>query len=560
MSENRDGVDELQELLAALREDVITEAQAERLTSLLRESPEARQTYIRYMAIAAHLHGGGLDSVTALVKQQGISDSGERLADELPAVAAGLPVAVEAFGGFPSPLPSLGSFAFSYAAAAVIVGVGLLVGWACEVSAPHLGQQRFASGIARPAETSMPSRSGRIAVGRVNGTVECRWADPRQAPVGFDRIVIGQKYALISGLIEISYDSGAKVILQGPCSYEVESRTGGYLSFGRLTARVEKRVEGGRRKAEGNEELMAHGPSLKNNHQSSIINHQSPFPLPPSPLFFVRTPTATVADLGTEFGLEVDRSGASRTHVFKGKVELRVAGGDGKAATVVPLGEDESARVDVGQDRVAAVTRPKYQADPFVRQMPKRVRIKFFNTGVGLKVGSSDPHWEVHARSDDANFTPRQAIVSGAGYSMWLANQGDRSQWISVAVGESVVPDRVVYTFRTTFDLRKSRPSTAVLHGWFVVDNHIRAIRLNGREFPVPKHGPEEFGFFHSFSIDRGFVEGVNVLEFDVENGLPQESSPSQSPMGLLVELDGSVLSAWPEPSANTAHTEKQRN
>ena len=62
----------------------------------------------------------------------------------------------------------------------------------------------------------------------------------------------------------------------------------------------------------------------------------------------------------------------------------------------------------------------------------------------------------------------------------------------------SPLPNGVVYTFRTSFDLKGMRPSTAVLHGRFaVLDNHVRAIRLNGGEIPVPRHGYEEFGFFH---------------------------------------------------------------
>ena len=39
--------------------------------------------------------------------------------------------------------------------------------------------------------------------------------------------------------MEITYDTGAKVILQGPVTYEVQSKDGGYLSLGKLTARVE---------------------------------------------------------------------------------------------------------------------------------------------------------------------------------------------------------------------------------------------------------------------------------------------------------------------------------
>ena len=90
--------------------------------------------------------------------------------------------------------------------------------------------------------------------------------------------------------MEITYDTGAKVILQGPCTYEVESPAGGFLSVGKLTARVEKKEE----RRTKNEELSA-------SRSSFLIPHS---------YFAVRTPTATVTDLGTEFGVEVSEAGA----------------------------------------------------------------------------------------------------------------------------------------------------------------------------------------------------------------------------------------------------------
>ncbi len=42
----------------------------------------------------------------------------------------------------------------------------------------------------------------------------------------------------------------------------------------------------------------------------------------PNPKFVVRTPTATVTDLGTEFGVEVARNGRTSTHVFLGAVRM----------------------------------------------------------------------------------------------------------------------------------------------------------------------------------------------------------------------------------------------
>ena len=98
---------------------------------------------------------------------------------------------------------------------------------------------------------------------------DCRWADPQAAPPGTSAVPLGQQYALRAGLMEISYDSGAKVILQGPCTYEVDSPSGGFLSLGKLTARVEKR---GRRKGRGQKS------GIRN--QKSLIPY--PFPLSPS--------------------------------------------------------------------------------------------------------------------------------------------------------------------------------------------------------------------------------------------------------------------------------------
>ena len=107
--------------------------------------------------------------------------------------------------------------------------------------------------------------------------------------------------------MEITYDTGAKVILQGPVTYEVESQ-GGFLSVGKLTARVEKKTEGGGRRAE------------------NISNPQS---LIPNPLFAIRTPTATVTDLGTEFGVTVSGDGLTQVHVLQGVVEAQIIGRDG---------------------------------------------------------------------------------------------------------------------------------------------------------------------------------------------------------------------------------------
>ena len=189
--------------------------------------------------------------------------------------------------------------------------------------------------------------------------VDCKWN-------GGSRVSLGQKCELASGLMEITYDTGAKVILQGPVTYSVETN-GGYLAVGKLTGKLEKKVVSG--------QWPVVSKSNINNPQSSISNPHYPLSTIP---FTIRTPTATVTDLGTEFGVEVNKQGATTSHVFRGSVELQVASADGNAeGDARVLHENQSARVDNAAIRAAAhrvtVFVPSAKPVKFVRKIPKRV-------------------------------------------------------------------------------------------------------------------------------------------------------------------------------------------
>jgi hypothetical protein len=246
----------------------------------------------------------------------------------------------------------------AYLVATVIFGLGLLIGAYVHVSQPVQ--------VAR--QPLLPSRSAAEGkdefVGRVTGMVDCQWADPHTAVPGLVAVPLGRKYELAFGLMEITYNTGAKVILQGPVTYEVESKAGGYLSVGKLTARLEKKAE---------ENSTGSNPqSLIPNPSRSTIHH---------PLFTIKTPTATVTDLGTEFGVEVDKQGGTTSHVFRGLVELRPASDDGtgKAAARV-LHENESARVENDGGNRVSMLGPAAKPADFVRKISKQSQtIKTFD-------------------------------------------------------------------------------------------------------------------------------------------------------------------------------------
>ncbi len=175
--------------------------------------------------------------------------------------------------------------------------------------------------------------------------------------------------------------------------------------------------------------------------------------------------------------------------------------------------------------------------------MPTRVAIKLFSTGVGLREGEPDPHWWLVARSDDPHFKPRPAVVTSYDVRFYLAVDPLRSQYLSTGNGLPDLPNGVIYTFRTTFEIAGPYQGGALLWGWFIADNHVKAIRLNGKNMPVPEHADDNFAQPHDFSVRSGFADGSNVLEIDVENDSAADRAEKRttSPMLLRVELEGSA-------------------
>ena len=325
-------------------------------------------------------------------------------------------------------------------------------------------------------------------------------------------------------------------------TYEVEAN-GGYLAVGKLTGKLEKKVASGQWPVVS--DSIIRQSRHTRNHATTISNPQSPIPNP----FVIRTPTATVTDLGTEFGVEVQSSGVTETQVFRGRGRAcALPAPNGKETSTVLRPEHGTARVEVGGDQTATVRYTAGKPSAFVRQIPelKRIPIRVFNTGVKAAEGQPDPHWQIVAVSNDPKFQARPALVSRSDPG-WLDNDPACSQWVSLVGDASYVPN-VTYTFRTTFDLTGGRPDTAILRGNFLADDSLRTIRLNGRAMAVRWQDEGEFRTPHWFSITRGFVAGINVLEFDVKNGAWGVPESSSGPMGLRVELEGSVRQDWEKP------------
>ena len=168
--------------------------------------------------------------------------------------------------------------------------------------------------------------------------------------------------------------------------------------------------------------------------------------------------------------------------------------------------------------------------------------IPVFNTGVnnsgGLLPNSAvDSHYSVIAAPG-----PYTTAFTGNGVVLptgWIA-EGPTSRWIGVTSFMGEWRPTGTYTFRTTFDLTGLDSSSASLSLSIASDNNCDVF-LNGVHTGIatPFAG---FSSFSSYSVNSGFLAGINTLDFSVfELG--------STPSGLRVELTGTA-NVVPEPTS----------
>jgi hypothetical protein len=178
---------------------------------------------------------------------------------------------------------------------------------------------------------------------------------------------MGQEIALTSGLMKITYDTGAKVILQGPVTYVIESKNGGFMSIGKLVGSVTTADAKG---------------------------------------FAIRTPNAIVTDLGTEFGVEVDENRITQTHVFVGAVQVGPIGeqqGDVPSPQMVSAGQHVEVGVKGNVRFIHGEKDVEKSPSRFIRTIPADTSVK---DAYAKLVLSMDP--VVYYRMDHWPATDRQ--------------------------------------------------------------------------------------------------------------------------------------------------------
>lgn len=179
---------ELTQLANALADGVMTEAQRVRLNEMLRGSEEARQFYTRFAGL-----GASLCDYAAELQTEEVAPAKPKIIHHPMAWWVGI------------------------GAAAAAVTIALL--WP-------------AKPVTQQAES----------VAWITGATEAQWSADALQPG--DSLSQGQRLELASGMAEVTFDSGARVVIEGPASLDIESAWSAGLRSGAATASVPNEAAG----------------------------------------------------------------------------------------------------------------------------------------------------------------------------------------------------------------------------------------------------------------------------------------------------------------------------
>ncbi|MCA9235585.1 MAG: FecR domain-containing protein [Planctomycetales bacterium] len=299
--------DRLIELIGALCNGVISDADGGRLDEVLRDSAAARTIYTNYMWMHGSLYGDAGELLQGAAGRQAADDDPEV---DAPSTGRRVDARNTARGSQPAQdLPARRRGGQWLALAASLMGVAVLSSmltrtWDATRQASVAARNSAAAGDA--TTPASPSVDNDQVVARITGTHNCVWADSAGAGGYGVALLAGQHLQLQEGLVEVTFNDGATLLLEGPASFTVSASDRVALNEGRLAAVVPGRARG----------------------------------------FRVQTRALDVWEVAAEFGVVAQQSGAAELHVFNGSVSADVLDEDGHSLQRLELGGAQAARVN----------------------------------------------------------------------------------------------------------------------------------------------------------------------------------------------------------------------
>ncbi len=248
---------ELESLLSRRADAELTPVEKKRFEEILLASEQARRLYVRFCGLEMSLAAQAGDAHVDV--ELGAEEKGKGLA----------PV----FGFITKHRKALS--VWGAAAAACVLFAGL---WARRV--PAFKDQAM-DGLAEQANDGSDADSAAV----LSATENCRWSGEamvRGLQTG-DALPVGQRLILDTGVAELAFDSGARLVMQGPSELVLHSAWEAHLHTGLVRANV-----------------------------------------PPEAIGFrVSSPDVDVVDLGTEFSLAAAGQAGSDVLVHEGQVQVK---------------------------------------------------------------------------------------------------------------------------------------------------------------------------------------------------------------------------------------------
>jgi len=270
MARDQKDMEELRTLLIALETGDRDAGTFKQLARLLETSAQAREAYVNQIALDVQLEVEFAKSPVAV-------DLPQKLHSPVPSKE--VPPGLRFF-------PSLRTNTRQALAALVFLSLAALIAIGYRFSRPIIPSTE-APVVSQPrVEQPVPVRP---IVARITKQHRSRWLHTDfSQPSNGEPIALrgGEQLRISAGLVEITYESSARIVVEGPATFEVlgDKRTGGgNLREGTLSAIVPAAAKG----------------------------------------FTIHTPEADVVDQGTEFSIRVTRS--TEVHVFAGRVDIQTS-------------------------------------------------------------------------------------------------------------------------------------------------------------------------------------------------------------------------------------------
>ena len=312
---------QLWHLTAAICDDTITPAERDALERYLLDQPGARAFYIAYTRLHAQMleEAGGetidflpedgaevgdpaapVDSLLEKVDRQAIAEMLDE-ADRVAAPRDAAPTAETAESERVIDPPKVRRKKWD----AVLPHDERM---ASTLSIPTSWTYGIAATIAAVAAvyfiSSREPRNG-PPVATLTAAIEAKWSDNAVSTQPGSRLAAGELH-LVSGRVWIRLDDGPRVGVSAPATFALETGKSMRISQGRLVGYCDESAD----------DLV------------------------------VVTPSATIVDMGTEFGVDVQASGVTEVHTLSGKVAVRPVSADEGSAGTFELVAGQAGRID----------------------------------------------------------------------------------------------------------------------------------------------------------------------------------------------------------------------